>query len=51
MSKWKWAVKGKLFLLDRLYPVAQKRGNFKADKTAKYYSVTLHLFTNFAPHK
>lgn len=43
MSKWKWAVKGKLFLLDKLHPAAQEGGNFKADKTAKYYSVTLHL--------
>lgn len=44
MSKWKWAVivKGKLFLLDRLHPAAQERGNFKADKTANY-SVILHL--------
>lgn len=45
MSKWKWAVivKGKLFLLDRLHPAAHERGNFKADKTANYYSVILRL--------
>lgn len=43
MSKWKWAVKENSFLLDRLHPAAQERGHFKADKTDKYYSVTLHL--------